>query len=61
MGNLPDRPRPNRNRNAGLDVSPTVRNYLGLNGLDVADWRFCEARSVPPGPWRTNNSTFAKR
>jgi len=44
-----ERPRPNRNNNAGLDVSPAVRDYLGLNGLDVCDWRF--VTSVPPGPW----------
>jgi hypothetical protein len=54
------RPREHRNNDAGLDVSPAVRTYLGLNGTDFCDWRFVEARLVPPGPWRTNN-TFAKR
>jgi len=47
-----ERPLPNRNGNAGLDVSPAVRDYLGLNALDCCDWCFVEARSVPPGPWR---------
>jgi hypothetical protein len=47
-----ERPRPNGNGNAGLDVSPAVRDYLELNALDCCDWRFVEARSVPPGPWR---------
>jgi hypothetical protein len=48
-----ERPRPNRNANAGLDVSPAIRDYLGLNALDYCDWRFVEAFSVPSGPWRT--------
>ncbi len=47
-----DRPRPNLNRGAGLDVSPAVRDYLGLAAkLDVTDWKFVEFREVPPGPW----------
>jgi hypothetical protein len=46
-----ERPRPNRNHDAGLDVSPAVRDYLGLDGIDVTDWRFVESRSGPPGPW----------
>ncbi len=44
-------PRPNRNQDAGLDVSPAVRDYLRLNDLDVCDWKFVDARAVPPGPW----------
>jgi hypothetical protein len=46
-----ERPKPNLNRNAGLDVSPAVRDYLGLSDLDVCDWKFVEFREVPPGPW----------
>jgi hypothetical protein len=53
-----ERPRPNRNGNAGLEVSPAVRDYLGLNTLDCCDWRFVEARSVPPGPWRALPELF---
>jgi hypothetical protein len=55
-----ERPRPNLNRGAGLDVSPAVRDYLGLGSLDVCDWRFAEFREVPPGPWALygNNNTF---
>ena len=53
-----ERPRPNRNGNAGLDVSPAVRDYLGLNALDCCDWRFVEVRSVPPGPWRALPQLF---
>ncbi len=46
-----ERPRPNRNGGAGIDLSPAVRDRLGLGGLDVVDWRFVRKRDVPPGPW----------
>ncbi|MBV9998667.1 MAG: hypothetical protein JO015_06085 [Verrucomicrobia bacterium] len=46
-----DRPRPNRNGGAGIDLSPAVRDYLHLHGLDVVDWRFVRKEDVPPGPW----------
>jgi len=46
-----ERPSPNRNGGAGLDVSPAVRDYLGMDGTDVADWRFVEVSEVPGGPW----------
>ena len=46
-----ERPRTNRNQDAGLDVSPAVRDYLGLQGLDTCDWKFVDFRYVPPGPW----------
>ena len=36
---------------AGLDVSPAVRDYLGLSGLDKTDWKFVEDDQVPYGPW----------
>jgi hypothetical protein len=47
-----ERPRPNRNQDAGLDVSPAVRDYLGLDELDVTDWQFVEQGEVPAGPWK---------
>ncbi|MEO5753761.1 MAG: hypothetical protein ABIR38_03550 [Chthoniobacterales bacterium] len=54
------RPKPNLNRGAGLDVSPAVRDYLGLSDTDVTDWKFVEASEVPPGPWSKlgDNNTF---
>ena len=57
-----DRPKPNLNRGAGLDVSPAVRDYLGLGPTDVTDWKFVEARDVPGGPWAKigENNTVAK-
>jgi hypothetical protein len=55
-----ERPKPNLNRGAGLDVSPAVRDYLGLQDTDVTDWKFVEFSEVPPGPWAKlgNNNTF---
>jgi hypothetical protein len=41
----------NINGGAGLDVSPAVRDFLGLSGKDVTSWRFVDFRDVPPGPW----------
>jgi len=43
--------RPTRHSKAGLDVSPSVRDYLGLSGLDKTDWKFVEDDQVPYGPW----------
>jgi Group II intron, maturase-specific domain len=55
-----ERPRPNLNQGAGLDVSPAVRDYLGLGVKDACDWKFVEFREVPPGPWAIygDNNTF---
>ena len=55
-----ERPKPNLNKGAGLDVSPAVRDYLGLNDTDVTDWRFVDFSEVPRGPWSTlgENNTF---
>ncbi len=41
------------NNNAGLDVSPAVRDYLGLADIDIVDWRFVEAADVADGPWKS--------
>jgi hypothetical protein len=55
-----ERPKPNLNRGAGLDVSPAVRDYLGLQETDVTDWKFVDFSEVPRGPWATlgENNTF---
>lgn len=45
-------PRSKTNKNAGLDVSPAVRDYLGLKDIDKTDWQFIEEKNVPAGPWR---------
>lgn len=46
------RPRNQSNQQAGLDVSPAVRDYLGLGGMDKVDWQFVDAADVPAGPWK---------
>jgi hypothetical protein len=55
-----ERPKPNLNKGAGLDVSPAVRDCLGLKETDVTDWRFVDFSEVPRGPWSTlgENNTF---
>jgi hypothetical protein len=57
-----ERPRPNANHDAGIDVSPAVRDYLGLSGMDVCDWRFVNTWEVPDGPWTLhgNDNTVAR-
>lgn len=47
-----ERPRTTKNNTAGLDVSPAVRDCLGLRSGGLCDWRFVELAEVPPGPWR---------
>src|SRR6516162_6497526 len=47
-----ERPRPNKNRDAGIDVSPAVRDFLGMTGMDSCDWRFVSDQEIPPGPWK---------
>ncbi len=55
-----ERPKPNLNKGAGLDVSPAVRDYLGMQDTDVTDWKFVEFKDVPTGPWAKygDNNTF---
>jgi hypothetical protein len=55
-----ERPKPNLNKGAGLDVSPAVRDYLGLQSTDVTDWKFVDFSEVPRGPWSKfgDNNTF---
>ena len=57
-----EKPRPNLNGGAGLDVSPAVRDFLGMpNGSDITNWRFVELSEVPAGPWQLygDNNPFA--
>ena len=46
-----ERPRPNPNQNAGIDISPAVRDFLGMKGNADVDWKFVEDYEVPMGPW----------
>lgn len=45
--------RPTTYNKAGLDVSPAVKTFLSLDGMDLCDWRFVEAWEVREGPWIT--------
>ncbi len=46
-----NRPLPNRNGNAGIDLSPAVRDMLGLRSGQKVDWRFVDVSEVTEGPW----------
>ncbi len=45
-------PKNTMNDNAGIDVSPAIRDYLNLSGIDKVSWRFVEVEDVPFGPWK---------
>lgn len=52
------KPKNKKNDSAGIDISPAVRDYLGLANTDKVHWRFVEFSRVPKGPWAelgTNN------
>ena len=46
----------------GLDVSPAVREYLGLENTDLCDWKFVDLLRVPSGPWTVygENNIFSR-
>lgn len=56
------RPKNTSNRGAGLDISPAVRDYLGMSSSGRCDWRFVDVTEVPAGPWRTlgDNNHFVR-
>jgi hypothetical protein len=37
---------------AGIDLSPAMRDYLGVEDVDRCDWTFISAGEVPDGPWK---------
>ena len=45
-------PKNSTNAKAGLDVSPAVRDYLGLSDVDSVNWEFVDASNVPDGIWK---------
>lgn len=55
-----ERPKPNLNNGAGLDVAPAVRDFLGMDDTDITDWKFVDFAEVPSGPWASfgDNNTF---
>lgn len=45
-------PKNYKNKAAGIDVSPAVRDYLGMRSGDKVNWRFVDVRRIPrSGPW----------
>ncbi|MDD5083720.1 MAG: hypothetical protein PHT88_02135 [Candidatus Moranbacteria bacterium] len=46
-------PKSKINNHAGLDVSPAVKDMLGLSDIDTVDWQFVNPDEVPAGPWKT--------
>ena len=45
------RPKNTSNGGAGIDLSPAVRDYLGLKSGQKVDWRFVDINEIPDGPW----------
>jgi hypothetical protein len=45
------RPMNPQNKGAGIDVSPAVRDYLGMPSGGKVDWRFVDVGEIPAGPW----------
>jgi hypothetical protein len=61
------RPESQLANNAGLDVSPALRDYLHFTGVNLADqqngdsnkvdWQFVGNGHLPPGPWSVTVTT----
>lgn len=45
-------PKTKENKSAGIDISPSVRDYLGVASGQKVHWRFVEDAQVPYGPWK---------
>lgn len=56
-------PKTKGNGGAGIDLSPAVRDYLGLRSGEKVHWRFVEFVRIPKGPWAKygDNNPFVKR
>ena len=46
------RPKNRNNKDAAIDISPSIRDYLDLQSGEKCHWRFVEAAQVPYGPWK---------
>lgn len=46
------RPKTRENGAAGIDLSPSIRDFLDLGSGDKVHWRFVEEGQVPYGPWK---------
>ncbi len=57
------RPANPHNNGAGIDVSPAVRDYLGMKSGARCDWRFVDLNEISDGPWKNfgSNNQFVQR
>lgn len=46
------KPKATQNGAAGIDISPSIRDYLGVKSGTKVHWRFVEESQVPYGPWK---------
>jgi len=56
-------PKNRSNKDAAIDISPAIRDYLNLQSGKKCHWRFVEAAQVPHGPWKKygqNNANNAE-
>ncbi len=51
-------PKNRKGESAGIDLSPAVRDCLGVGGVSRVQWRHVDGREVPSGPWKR---TITKR
>jgi hypothetical protein len=51
------RPVNTSNKGAGIDISPAIRDYLGISNSSRVHWRFVEENQVPYGPWKKYGAT----
>ena len=45
-------PKTTQNGAAGIDLSPSIRDFLRVKSGQKVHWRFVEAGDVPYGPWK---------
>ena len=48
---IKNHPKKTQYKNAGIDLSPAVRDFLGMKGTATVEWRFVDDHMVPDGPW----------
>jgi len=49
-------PKTTQNGAAGIDLSPSIRDYLAVKSGEKVHWRFVEDGQVPYGPWKKYGS-----
>lgn len=56
FGTKDERPKSTEANNAGMDVSPALRDCLKFEGINndenTVSWQFVKERDVPTGPWK---------